>query len=64
MDIAALSIGLKQMQLSQAVGTSVLKLTMDNAQTNGQMMTQMLQSATGLEKTVQSHLGTQIDIRV
>lgn len=65
MDIAALAIGLKQAQLQQAVGTSVLKLALDSAQTSGDALTQMLHtSGAELEKLVQPSLGGRLDIKI
>ena len=42
MDIAALSINLKQVQLQQAVGTAVLKMAMDCSRENADMLTKVL----------------------
>ena len=56
MDIAALSMGLSQMKISQEVGTSVLKMAMDTSE--GQMadLTKMM------ETSVNPHVGGSIDI--
>jgi hypothetical protein len=58
MDIAALSIVLKQMQLSQQVGVSVLKLAMDSAKTQTAGITKIM------EQAVNPNLGANIDITV
>lgn len=56
MDIAAVSIGLKQVQLAQAAGTSILKKAMDNAQVQAQDLLKIM------EQSVQPQLGNTIDI--
>lgn len=56
MDIAAVSIGLKQVQLAQAAGTSILKKAMDNAQVQAQDLLKIM------EQSVQPQLGANIDI--
>ncbi len=56
MDIAALSMGLSQMKISQEIGTSVLKMAMDTSE--GQMadLTKMM------ETSVNPHIGGSLDI--
>ena len=56
MDIAALSMGLSQMKISQEIGTSVLKMAMDTSE--GQMadLTKMM------ETSVNPHIGGSVDI--
>lgn len=56
MDIAAVSIGLKQVQLAQAAGTSILKKAMDTAQVQAQDLLKIM------EQSVQPQLGNNIDI--
>lgn len=56
MDIAAVSIGLKQVQLAQAASTSVLKKAMDTAQVQAQDLLKIM------EQAVQPQLGNNIDI--
>jgi hypothetical protein len=56
MDIAALSIGLKQAQVVQAASTSVLKKAMDTAQVQAQDMLKVM------EQSVQPQLGANIDL--
>ncbi len=58
MDIAALSIDLKQVQLQQAVGTAVLKMAMDSSRENADLLTK------ALEQSVNPHLGARLDVRV
>ncbi len=58
MDIAALSTGISQMKLAQAVSLQVAKLSMDTAET---MSTEMVKA---LENSVQPHKGGNIDIRL
>ncbi|MNE71745.1 hypothetical protein D3C81_1641740 [compost metagenome] len=57
MDIAALSIGLSQSNLKQAVNISVLKMSKDQAEINGQALIKMM------EQSVQPNLGGNIDIK-
>lgn len=65
MDIAALSMGLKQVQLQQAVGTAVMKLAMDAGRENADMLTKLLAGSTQvIEQSVNPHLGTKLDVRV
>lgn len=59
MDIAALSAGMSQMKLAQAVSVSVAKkMSMDTAKTQA---TEMVKA---LEQSVQPHLGGNIDLRL
>jgi len=58
MDIAALSAGMSQMKLAQAVSLSVAKMSMDTAKTQA---TEMVKT---LEQSVQPHLGGNIDLRL
>ncbi|MDD2587089.1 MAG: YjfB family protein, partial [Syntrophomonadaceae bacterium] len=64
MDIAALSMTMKQGQVQQAASVSVLKMAMDNARQNGEDFTRMIQSVTRvMEQSVTPHLGNNLDIR-
>ena len=58
MDIAALSTGISQMQLAQAVSLRVAKLSMDTAKVQSDEMVK------ALEQSVQPHLGGSIDLRL
>jgi hypothetical protein len=58
MDIAALSAGISQMKMAQAVSIKVAKLSMDSAET---MATEMVKA---LEQSVQPHKGGNIDLRL
>ncbi|MCR8644193.1 YjfB family protein [Paenibacillus sp. N1-5-1-14] len=57
MDIAALSIAMKQSSLSQAVNVRLLKMTNDQATQVSQDFVKML------EQSVQPNLGGNIDIK-
>ncbi|SFS84006.1 YjfB family protein [Paenibacillus sp. BC26] len=57
MDIAALSMSLSQINLSQAVGISVLRIAKDQSSEQSQQMIQMM------ERSVQPNLGGNLDIR-
>ncbi len=51
--------------MQQQASVSVLKLAMDVASTQGDMMTALLgETAKSLEMSVQPHLGGSVDIRV
>ena len=56
MDIAALSMGLSQMQLAQEVGVSVLKMAMETSEVQVADLTKMM------EQSVTPHLGGNTDI--
>ncbi|WP_127530608.1 YjfB family protein [Paenibacillus kobensis] len=58
MDIGALSIGMNQAGLGQAVGIRVLSMVKDQAESNGAQLIQMMQQA------AQPHLGSKLDVRV
>ena len=63
MDIAALSMDLKQIQLQQAVGTAVLKMAMDSSRENANMLTKVLAVSTKvMEQSVNPHLGARLDV--
>lgn len=65
MDIAALSVLMSQGQVQQQAGVSVMKMAMNVAETQGNMMTDLLdKTAKSLEMSVQPHLGGSVDIRV
>ena len=65
MDIAALSVLMSQGQVQQQAGVSVMKMAMNVAETQGNMMTSLLdETAKSLEMSVQPHLGGSVDIRV
>lgn len=57
MDIAALSMALSQMNVRQEATVSIMKKSMDQAETTGDSMVKML------EQSVQSHLGGSVDIK-
>ena len=56
MDIAALSMGLSQMQLAQEVGVSVMKMAMETSEVQVADLTKLM------EQSVTPHLGGNIDI--
>lgn len=65
MDIAALSMALSQMNVRQEASVSIMKKTMDQAESNGQGVVKMLQesSVSAMEQSVRPHIGSQLDIR-
>jgi hypothetical protein len=58
MDVAALSISMKQGQLMQQVGIAVMKKAMTSAETNVEALLKVLQ------QSVQPNLGQNVDIRL
>ncbi len=56
MDIAALSMGLSQMQVAQEAGISVMKIAMDTATSQSKDLSKMM------EQMATPHLGGTIDI--
>lgn len=57
MDIAALSMAMSQMNVRTEANVSIMKKTIDQAETNGQDVVKML------EQSVQPHVGSSIDFR-
>lgn len=58
MDIGALSMALSQMNVRTEANVSIMKKTIDQAETNGQDVVKML------EQSVQPHIGSSIDLRI
>lgn len=64
MDIAALSMMMSQGRVQQQASVSVMKLAMDVASTQGNMMTSLIdETAKNLELSVQPYLGGSVDVR-
>jgi len=57
MDIAALSMALSQMNVRTEANVSIMKKTIDQAETNGRDVVKML------EHSVQPHIGSRLDIK-
>ncbi|EGA88996.1 hypothetical protein GPDM_12247 [Planococcus donghaensis MPA1U2] len=57
MDIAALSMALSQASVKTEANVSIMKKTIDQAETNGNDVVKML------EQSVQPHIGGKFDIR-
>lgn len=65
MDIAALSMGLSQMKVSQEASVSVLKMAMDSMKGQSFDLTQMLEVNTKMmEQSVNPYIGGNIDISI
>jgi len=58
MDVAAMSVVMKQGQLMQQVGMSVMKKAMENAEISTEALLKVL------EQSVQPNLGQNIDIKL
>ncbi len=56
MDIAALSMGLSQMQIAQEIGVSVMKMAMETSEVQVADLSKMM------EQSVNPHVGSTIDI--
>jgi hypothetical protein len=64
-DIPALSIAMHQAQLQQVVSALMLKLSMDTAQDNAAVITEMMADAAKMmELSVAPHLGSNLDVVV
>ena len=57
MDIASLSMALSQMNVRQEASVSVMKKSMDQAESNGASVVKML------EQSVQPHIGGSVDLK-
>ena len=63
MDIAALSMSLSQMKVSQEASISVMKMAMDSVKGQAVDMAKMLQANTKMmEQSVNPHIAGNIDI--
>lgn len=60
MDIAALSMQLSQMNVRQAAGTSVLKMAMEAAEVQMEVLVEPMEALASAEP----HLGNHIDVSV
>lgn len=61
--IAGAAMGMQAAQLQQAVGTSVLKMSMDNARDSSQALLDMMNTnSQAMEQSVNPHLGKAVDI--
>ncbi|KAA0957471.1 putative motility protein [Planococcus sp. ANT_H30] len=57
MDIAALSMAMSQASVRTEANVSIMKKTIDQAETNGQDVVKML------EQSVQPHIGGSVDLK-
>jgi hypothetical protein len=66
MDIAALSIVLSQASVGQEASVLIMKKTMDQAESNGDGVVKLLESANVkvMEQRVQPHIGRTIDLKM
>ena len=66
MNIAALSMALSQASVRQEASVSLMKKTMDQAETNGNGMIKMLNDSSVkiMEQSVQPHIGSSIDLKL
>jgi hypothetical protein len=63
MDIAGLSMAMAQNNIGTKVGMAVLDKAMNTAEAQGAQLVQMIDSA-AMQRSVQPHLGGNIDISV
>ncbi|MFD0824983.1 YjfB family protein [Neobacillus sp. M.A.Huq-85] len=65
MDIASLSMGISQSKLHQDASIAVMKMAMDTAKGQGDMVNELLSPPTqAMEQSVQPQLGGILDIRI
>ena len=66
MDMTAVSaaMSVRQAETQQAIGTAVTKLAMNQQQQSGQMVVDLLKSASPAGKASLPHLGQNIDISI
>jgi hypothetical protein len=66
MDVAAMSMALSQSSVKQQASLSVFDKAMDQAGTSSNGLVKMMQesSVKAMQQSVQSHLGSSIDIKV
>ena len=66
MDIAALSMALSQMNVLQEASVTLMKKTMDQAESNGQGVVKMMQEsrAKAMEQSLRPHIGSSIDLKL
>ena len=63
MDIAALSIGLSQIKVSQQASISIMKMALDSAKVQAVDMAKMLETNTKImEQSINPNIGGNIDI--
>jgi len=62
--IAGMAMNLQSARLQQAVGVAVLKKEMDTATQSAQGLIEMMMgSSQALERSVNPHLGSQLDVK-
>ena len=65
MDIAALSMELSQMKITQQASISVMKMAMEAGKTQMNDMLKIIEDTTKImERSVTPHLGANVDIRI
>lgn len=65
MDIAALSMGMSQLNVQQQANLSVMKKAMDNSEQQGEFIAKMIEQPAiqKLEQAAQPHLGASVDFK-
>ncbi len=64
MDIALLSMSLSQMKVAQEAGISVMKMAMETDKGQAAKVTQIIESTKQIERSLNPHLGGNIDIKL
>ncbi len=64
MDIALLSMSLSQMKVAQEASVSVMKMAMNTDKGQAAKITQLLESTKQMERSLNPHLGGNIDIKL
>ena len=60
--IAGMAMSMQTQRLQQAVGTSVMKMGMDNAKEQAQVLTEMMSKTQSMESSVNPHLGSRLNV--
>lgn len=64
MDIASLSTSLSNIQTQNAVSTAVFSMALDDFQSQGTALTDMMAESASMERSVNPSVGGNIDMRV
>lgn len=62
MSIAAMSVGMSQQNFKQDLGVSVMKMAMDQMESQGAALTDLMDVSKSMELAVQSGVGANLDI--
>ncbi|MGE5391340.1 MAG: YjfB family protein [Deltaproteobacteria bacterium] len=63
LSIAGMAMNMQTARLQQAVGVAVLKKEMDTASESAQGLLEMMGSTQALERSINPHIGSQLDVK-